>query len=267
MADVNTDGEVNIADVNKIINIILGDTQPTTPSIQTFTVNGVSFTMILVKGGTFTMGATTEQEEDALDDEYPPHLVTLSDYMIGQTEVTQELWVAIMGNNPSRFSGYKDRPVERLEWSDCQYFIQKLNSITGKHFRLPTEAEWEYAARGGNKSLGYKYSGSNDLNEIAWYGVKGTNWLDPNYGTHNVGTKAPNELDLYDMSGNVWEWCQDRYGAYSADPQQDPTGPDSNSKHIYRGGAWEGSASDCRISYRKMCTMYTSFNIGLRLAL
>ena len=211
---------------------------------QTFTVNGVSFTMIAVEGGTFQMGATSEQGSDAYDSEKPVHSVTLSDYYIGETEVTQELWTAVMGNNPSWYSGNPQRPVEQVSWNACQEFIKKLNQLTGKNFRLPTEAEWEYAARGGKKSKGYKYSGSNTIDDVAWYknnsGSK----------THDVKTKQANELGIYDMSGNVWEWCQDWYGSYSSSSQANPTGPSSGSSRVLRGGSWGGNARDCRVSNR-----------------
>ncbi|MBQ8608093.1 MAG: SUMF1/EgtB/PvdO family nonheme iron enzyme, partial [Bacteroidaceae bacterium] len=183
-------------------------------SRQTFTVNGVSFTMVRVEGGTFRMGATSEQV-NPYNDEKPVHSVTLSSYSIGQTEVTQALWKAVMGSNPSRFRG-DNLPVERVSWNDCRTFIRKLNALTGRTFRLPTEAEWEFAARGGNQSQGYQYSGSNNLGSVAWY--------DSNSGdkTHPVATKSANELGLYDMSGNVWEWCQDWYGSYSSSSQTNP---------------------------------------------
>ena len=229
---------------------------------QSFTVNGVSFTMIAVEGGTFQMGATSEQGNDALDSEKPVHSVTLSDYYIGETEVTQELWTAVMGSNPSYFSGYPQRPVEKVSWNDCQEFITKLNQLTGKNFRLPTEAEWEYAARGGNKSKGYKYSGSNTIGDVAWY--------TDNSGseTHDVKTKQANELGIYDMSGNVWEWCQDWYGDYSSSSQTNPTGPSSGSYRVYRGGSWFSSARYCRVSIRNYYFPdFSDFNLGLRLSL
>lgn len=210
---------------------------------QTFTVNGVSFTMIAVKGGTFTMGATSEQGSDAYDWEKPTHQVTLSDYYIGETEVTQALWKAVMGSNPSDFSG-TNLPVEWVSWDDCQTFITKLNQLTGKNFRLPTEAEWEYAARGGQKSRGYKYAGSNTLSDVAWY----TDNSDSK--THPVKQKQANELGLYDMSGNVWEWCQDWLGSYSSNAQTNPTGPSSGSDRVARGGGWYNSASICRVACR-----------------
>lgn len=225
---------------------------------KTFTANGVDFNMVLVKGGTFTMGATSEQGSDVNDDEMPAHEVTLSDYYIGQTEVTQALWQAVMGNNPSNWKG-DNLPVEFVSWDDCQKFIKKLNGVTGKTFSLPTEAQWEYAARGGNKSQGYKYSGSNNLGEVAWYdGDK----------THPVATKSPNELGIYDMSGNVWEWCSDWKGDYQASAQTNPTGPNSGSDRVFRGGGWIYNARYCRVSDRGGNTPDFSYNIlGLRLVL
>ncbi len=227
---------------------------------QTFTVNGVSFVMVEVKGGTFTMGATSEQVGDSRDNEKPAHSVTLSSYHIGQTEVTQALWQAVMGSNPSYFKG-SNRPVERVSWEDCQEFLSRLNRITGKRFRLPTEAEWEYAARGGH-SGGYKYSGSNNINDVAWY--------NDNSGstTHPVAIKQPNELGLYDMSGNVWEWCSDWYGDYSSSAQSNPTGPSSGSYRVFRGGSWSYFARHCRVSSRSSLSLdLRDFSLGLRLAL
>lgn len=217
--------------------------------------------MVKVEGGTFTMGATSEQSGDAYSDEKPTHSVTLSDYYIGKYEVTQAQWQAVMGSNPSYFKG-DNLPVEQVSWDDCQEFIRKLNQLTELNFRLPTEAEWEYAARGGKMSRGYKYAGSNTIGEVAWY--------DSNSGskTHPVGTKQANELGLYDMSGNVREWCQDRYGAYSSSSQTTPTGPSSGSNRVFRGGSWIHDAWFCRVSYRHFITPgYRYLNLGLRLAL
>ena len=228
---------------------------------QTITVNGVSFTMIAVEGGTFQMGATSEQGSDADNDEKPVHFVALSDYYIGETEVTQELWKAVMGTNPSYSKGNK-KPVEQVSWNDCQEFIKKLNQLTGKNFRLPTEAEWEYAARGGNKSQGYKYSGSNTIGDVAWY------YDNSSSRTHDVKTKAANELGIYDMSGNVWEWCQDWYGDYSSSSQTNPTGPSSGSYRVDRGGDWSGSARHCRVSDRFINVPDCwRLDLGLRLSL
>lgn len=227
---------------------------------QTFTVNGVKFTMVPVEGGTFTMGATSEQGSDAWGKEKPAHKVTLSDYYIGQTEVTQALWKAVMGSNPSDSKG-DNLPVEQVSWDDCQVFIQNLNQLTGKQFRLPTEAEWEYAARGGRKSRGYKYAGGNDIGLVAWYtGNSGDE-------THTVATKQANELGVYDMSGNVWEWCSDRYGDYQSSSQSDPQGPSSGSDRVYRGGGYYSDAVYCRVSYRIDFTPdFRSFDLGLRLS-
>ncbi|MBQ3733076.1 MAG: SUMF1/EgtB/PvdO family nonheme iron enzyme [Bacteroidales bacterium] len=224
-----------------------------TQSPLTITVKGVSFNMIRVQGGTFTMGCTPEQGSDCYDREKPAHTVTLSTYYIGETEVTQELWKAVMGDNPSYFkSGSLKRPVEQVSWEDCQTFIRKLNELTGKKFRLPTEAEWEFAARGGTKSAGYKYSGSNHLNSVAWYwdnaGTKGES--SPDFGTHVVKTKKPNELGIYDMSGNVCEWCSDWFGKYTDAAQTNPKGADSGSNRVFRGGRWSCSARSCRSSIR-----------------
>ena len=223
--------------------------------------DGISIDMVRVEAGTFTMGATAEMKNPDYN-EKPIHRVTLTnDYYIGKYEVTQALWKAVMGNNPSGFKG-DNLPVEMVGWDDCQEFIGKLNRITGKKFRLPTEAEWEYAARGGNKSRGYQYSGSNNLSDVAWF-------LD-NSGemTHAVGTKQPNELGIYDMTGNVWEWCQDWYGAYSSSSQVNPTGANSGSSRMIRGGCWISGARGCRSSYRYDCTPgYRRNGVGLRLVL
>ena len=247
--------------------------------ITTYTVNGVSFEMVKVAGGTFTMGATSEQDSDAYDWEKPTHKVTLSDYMIAKTEVTQELWQAVMGSNPSEFKGDK-LPVECVSYEDCEKFIEKLKSLTGQDFRLPTEAEWEYAARGGNKSKGYKYSGSNDIGSVAWYyensgnsRLNDNNWAydkleSNNCRTHAVATKSPNELGLYDMSGNVREWCYDYYDDYSSGSQTDPKGPSSGSFRVFRGGSWYDFARGCRVSNRNGYgpDLRDSY-LGLRLAL
>lgn len=227
-----------------------------------FSVGGASFKMILVEGGSFLMGATAEQGSDSCDDEKPAHRVALDDYYIGETVVTQALWRAVMGDNPSRFRG-DNLPVENVSWDDCQEFLKELNRKTGKTFRLPTEAQWEYAARGGRKSRGFKYAGSNDIDEVAWY--------DENSGnkTHPVKQKAPNELGLYDMSGNVWEWCQDWYDAYNEDEDQyNPKGPNEGETRVSRGGSWYYYEWECRVTYRNL--NYPDFfdtDLGFRLVL
>ena len=227
---------------------------------KVYTVNGVSFTMVAVKGGTFTMGATAEQT-GAESDESPTHSVTLSDFYIGETEVTQELWNAVMGSNPSCFTGNMQRPVEEVSWNDCQTFITKLNELTGETFALPTEAQWEYAARGGNASKGYLYSGSNSIEVVAWYSDNTPS------GTYPVKSKSPNELGLYDMSGNVWEWCADWYGSYSSSSQTNPVGPGTGSYRVQRGGGCNYYATGCRVAYRSNTAPTYTFNCGgLRLA-
>ena len=223
---------------------------------KTFTVNGVNFTMVPVQGGTFQMGSN-----DGEYDEKPVHNVTLSSYYIGQTEVTQALWKAVMDNNPSRFKG-DNLPVENVSWDDCKSFITKLNQLTGERFRLPTEAEWEFAAKGGRQSRGFEYSGNTNVDYVAWY--------DDNSGskTHPVATKSPNELGIYDMSGNVYEWCQDWYGNYSSSSQTNPTGPTSGSHRVVRGGSWDGSAGNCRSAYRRSSARAGRYSfLGLRLVL
>ncbi len=228
--------------------------------------------MVWVEGGTFTMGATPEQGNDARDYEKPAHQVTLSGFYICKYEVTQELWQAVMGTtirqqlDKARYSSPNGEganyPMYCISWEECQTFIYKLNSLTGKHYRMPSEAEWEYAARGGNRSKGYKYAGSNDTDSVAWYddNLDGT--------THPVGTKSPNELGLYDMSGNVWEWCADWYGSYSSGSQTNPTGASSGSVRVIRGGICLSDVGGCRVSRRSdYDPMSANWGLGLRLAL
>ena len=223
--------------------------------------NGINIEMVKVEAGSFNMGATPEMINPDTD-EKPVHRVTLTnDYYIGKYEVTQALWQAVTDSNPSNFKG-NDLPVEMVSWNDCQDFISKLNSMTGKRFHLPTEAQWEYAARGGKKSRGYQYSGSNTLGDVAWYSGNSCS------RTHAVGTKQPNELGIYDMAGNVWEWCQDWYGSYSSSPQTNSTGAVSGSYRVFRGGSWYYSAWYCRTSYRRNGTPgFRDNDLGLRLVL
>ncbi len=229
--------------------------QPLPPILQELEEN-----MVLVEGGTFTMGAADNQLKDAESDEKATHQVTLPSYYICKYEVTQNLWTLVMGNNPSSFKASL-QPVEDVTWNDCQQFIEKLNSLTGKDYRMPTEAEWEFAARGGNQSKGYKYAGSNSIGEVAWYSANSGN------SPHDVGKKKPNELGLYDMSGNVYEWCQDWKAPYSRKAQTNPTGPEEGTYRVNRGGRWCGSARACRTSDRSMSAPdYHFYHLGMRLA-
>ena len=268
-----------------------------------FVVNGVAFTMVFVEGGSFRMGCTESQlitnksvnpPHILLEpDEVPWHDVTLSSCHIGQTPVTQELWMAVMGENPSRYNGDK-RPVECVSWHDCQEFIRRLNELTGERFRLPTEAEWEFAARGGNKSKDYRYSGSNILNDVGWYWKNSGDitleclndqfscseddvHFDERYNienmhcqTHEVSAKSPNELGIYDMSGNVFEWCNDWFDGdyYMQSPKNNPQGPEIGQFRVMRGGSCFASVEDCRNAHR-LCASPDSriCNVGFRLAL
>lgn len=244
----------------------------TKPRVQTEIITipntDVSFKMVYVEGGTFMMGAN-DADKVASSNERPAHVVTLSDYWIGETQVTQELWQAIMGENPSNFKREQNLPVECVSWDDCYRFIIKLNEKIGMNFHLPTEAQWEFAARGGNfgKRKQNRYAGRNfNIEHIAWYSENSEG------KTHPVAQLSPNELGLYDMSGNVWEWCQDRYslGYYSSSPNRDPKGPSGFgfSSYVCRGGGWLNKGWDCRVSTRNFCESRKGFPyIGLRLAL
>ena len=227
--------------------------------------------MILVQGGTFMMGATPEQGTDIHKKEKPVHQVTVSDFYIGKYTVTQAQWKAVMGDNPSLFQSCHlpdslpvqgdNLPVERVSWDDVEKFICKLHILTGKPYRLPTEAEWEFAARGGNNSKGYKYSGSNTLDDVAWYGANSDSI------THPVGTKSPNELGIFDMSGNVWEWCNDWYGDYNSNPKTNPRGPSRGSLRVLRGCSQFTHAKKLNVSSRGCVEPYINeYTIGFRLA-
>ena len=249
-------------------------------NIENINTEQLNIEIIFVKGGTFTMGCTPEQGDDCAYNEKPAHRVTLCDFYIGKYPVTQAQWVAVMGNNPSHFTGNISRPVEQVSWHDAQEFISRLNLRTGKKYRLLTEAEWEYAARGGVKSRGYKYAGSNNVREVAWYNensgdrilnernLTANDLRTNNNRTHPVGTKKPNELGIYDMSGNVWEWVSDWYGSYTSTAKTNPTGPASGTNRVDRGGRWRGSAEGCRVSRRGSGEPSTRYdNVGFRLAL
>ena len=238
------------------IESINDDTVVASKSDKSFTVNGVSFSMIRVEGGTFMMG----RKGWFVGDEGPAHQVTLSDFFIGKYPVTQELWQAVMGNNPSKFQGNPSHPVEKVSWDDCQIFLKKLNELTGHQFRLPTESQWEFAARGGNKTNNYKFSGSDILDDVAW-------GLDYRM-TQPVGKKKPNELGLYDMSGNVQEWCYDWYGEYSSESQHNPGGPNIGKHRIMRGGSYYNAFYKYRVTARDHCPPTSRFSgVGLRLVL
>ena len=256
-------------------------------STETITVKGVSFEMIPVEGGTFQMGSSTDWPNEA-----PVHAVALSNFKIGKFEVTQQLWLAVMGswpsNTPSPTYGLgNDYPAYYISWNDIvgttaggtansytvngvtyyqNGFCCKLSQLVGGglFFRLPTEAEWEYAARGGMQTNGYTYSGGNTLDDVAWYSSNSGSSK-----THPVGTKKPNELGLYDMSGNVWEWCSDRYGSYSSGTQINPIGPTSGSTFLFRGGSWYSTSTGCRVSMRgsDFSPTYRCYEAGFRLVL
>ena len=213
--------------------------------------------LIYVEGGSFMMGSS---DSESLDWEKPVHKVTLNPFYLSKYEVTQELWRAVMGSNPSHFKG-DQLPVEQVSWNDVHDFISKLNAQTGKLYRLPTEAEWEYAAKGGNRGKEYKYSGGNTIDIVAWYDANSANSTNP------VGTKSINELGICDMSGNVWEWCSDWYGPYSSTVQTNPLGPSSGTNRVYRGGGWNSGAKNVRVSHRSFYAPDTrSATLGFRLA-
>ena len=225
---------------------------------ETVHLDGIEF--VFVSGGAFTMGCTPEQGNDCSDGENPAHRVTVSDFYMGKYEVTQALWKEVMGDNPSSVKG-DNLPVDKVSWNDVQEFIRKLNIKTGKQYRLPTEAEWEFAARGGIGSGGYKYSGSNTIGNVAWY--------KDNAGGKNpaVGTKSPNELGIHDMSGNVFEWCSDWNAPYNNNEQTDPQGPATGTHRVFRGGCLAGDAKMARITTRTIGQPDIRWNsLGFRLA-
>lgn len=252
-----------------LLSIVFGLVSVTFGQTRTFNVNGVTFEMVYVYGGDFQMGGTSEQGDDAEADEKPVHTVTVNGFFIGKYEVTQDLWKELMPKNPSFHKG--DRlPVEQVNYNDIAEFIKELNEWTGENFRLPTEAEWEFAARGGNNSEGYKYSGSDDIEKVAIYAEnsykKGRKH--PDYGTHVVGSLAPNELGLYDMSGNVWECCSDKYARYdSYNISLNDTDPFMYYGLVNRGGGWAHDAKSCRVSNRNYGKSSRYSDRGFRLVL
>ena len=218
------------------------------------TLLNLNLDMVYVQGGTFKMGATGRKASNA---EKPVHKVTLSSYHIGKYEITQAQWKAVMGTNPSELKG-DNLPVENITWYHAKAFCDKLSAKTGKNYTLPTEAQWEFAARGGVKSKGYKYSGSNTIGDVAWYAGNSMT-------THSVGTKAPNELGIYDMTGNVWEWCADGLDLYSSEAVTNPVVPPSGFFNMLRGGGWFYGADDCRVSKRfPLPPGNFDFNLGFR---
>jgi len=240
----------------------------------------IELEMVFVQGGTFTMGCTSEQGKDCDDDEKNIHEVTVGDFYISKYETVQGQWKAIMGNNPSHFTKGYNYPVEQVSWFDIvgttgastvisgvRYyedgFIYKLNKLTGKLYRLPTEAEWEFAARGGTRSKGFRYSGGNMLDSVGWFVENSEK------STHPIGAKSPNELGLYDMSGNVWEWCSDWFSSdyYTNSPHNNPTGPVTGSDRVFRGGCIFFYARYARISFRNSGNPgLRHINVGFRLA-
>ena len=240
-------------------------------AIIPFKVDGVTFNMVRVDGGSFIMGATPEQKKPE-DDEKPSHKVTLSSYYIGETEITQELWKTVMGYNPSYWVN-PNFPVINVSWNDCQNFIRRLNEKTGGKFRLPTEAEWEYAARGGNRGQGYQYSGGNDAKDVAVYYVEPKTKKEKLAAWHGVGSilevakKKENELGLFDMSGNVWEMCSDWQGGYSEYRQTNPSGPKEGTYRAIRGGSWKCAEDICRVAIRNgVMQDRRTDDLGFRLA-
>ncbi|MCL2072544.1 MAG: SUMF1/EgtB/PvdO family nonheme iron enzyme [Marinilabiliaceae bacterium] len=215
--------------------------------------------LVFVEGGYFKMGCIVNEKCNENEDQHP--FVTLSDFSISKYPITQAQWVSIMGDNPSWFDG-DNLPVECVSWNDVQEFIERLNLITGKRYRLPTEAEWEYAARGGNQSSTYFYSGSDEIEDVAWY------LFNSNRTTHPVGFKLPNILGIYDMSGNVWEWCSDWYADYSSENSTDPTGPQTGNQKVFRGGSWWVDTQFVNVLYRNSGQPeYKNFDLGFRLLL
>ena len=243
------------------------DETPCRPESQSLSpsriIDNINMDMIYIEGGTFMMGATTEQGEDSWDNEKPTHQVIVSSYHICKHPVTIREWEAVMGKS-KYITSEPCHPVHNVTWNDCHQFIERLNSLTGKNYRLPREAEWEFAARGGNNSMGYKYSGSDNIDDVANYSQNGRCWYDRYYNMCNVMHKQPNELGIFDMSGNVWEWCEDWYGDYSNECQINPIGPSKGEYRVIRGGGADSRPGRCRVSSRDLKSE-DSYGIGFRL--
>ncbi len=242
----------SITSAPRSVDVRKGNAENTGLQNYTETVNGVSFEMVALEGGTFQMGSNNGD-----GDEKPVHSVSLSNFCIGKTEVTQELWQAVMGNNPSNFKG-DNLPVEQVSWNDVQEFITKLDQLTGKSYRLPTEAEWEYAAREGGNSPAYDYNGSNNIDDVACAYEESVK------STYPVGTKQPNGLGIYDMDGNVWEWCADWYGEnyYSNSPGKDPSGPPSGTYRVSRGSTCGNGATIRYVGYPEHRDSFLGFRLA-----
>jgi formylglycine-generating enzyme required for sulfatase activity len=234
--------------------------KPTKENVKTVSDPTTNMQLVFVKGGCYQMGSVE------FDDEKPVHQVCLSDFYMGKYEVTQSQWQKVMGNNPSFFKKCgPDCPVESVSWDDAQEFIKKLNAQSGKQYRLPTEAEWEYAARSGGKDE--KWAGTSDESAVSRYA-----WYDKNSSrsTHKVGLKKSNGLGLYDMTGNVWEWCQDWYNEayYDDSPKDNPPGPDNGEQRVLRGGSWLVIADSARAGYRfRVNPGIGDYTLGIRLLL
>ena len=233
-----------------LLKVYIPEFDPRKSDLHSHAIGG----MVFIQGGTYNMGCNKEKNPACKDNEGPVHTVTLTNYYICKHEVTQEEWMDVMDSNPSYFKDCPKCPVENVSFHDIEIYLKKLKELSGIAYRLPTEAEWEYAARGGNKSQGYKFSGSNSLYEVAWYDDNSYNKgiKDPDYGTHPVALKKPNELGLYDMSGNVWEWCSDGYAAdyYSKSPNNDPKGVPGAELRTLKGGSWHYGADGSRNTFR-----------------
>jgi len=239
---------------------------------RVFTVNHVPLKMVFVKGGDLQLGCNESRDDSCSASETPAHMVQLSDFYIGETEVTQAQWMAVMGrdNNPSYWKG-NTLPVERVSWNECQRFVKRLNKFLaselpeGYHFALPSEAQWEFAARGGTKSGATRYAGSNDLMKVSWF------YSNSNERTHDVRVKAANELGLFDMSGNVWEWCADWYDENFYQVNQDwnnPINTEETSYYVLKGGSWNYAAPYQRCAKRDFGSKHSRYeDCGFRVAL
>ena len=249
-----------------------GQATPQNGQDFTETAFGINMRMIFVEGGTFTMGCTSDQGDDCDDDEKPTRETTVGSFHIGMLKVTQSQWEKVMGTtldqqrakagNSMTYGVGADYPMYYVSWEEAKEFCRRLSQQTGRNYSLPTEAEWEYAARGGKKSEGTKYAGSQSIRDVAWY------WDNSGSSTHKCGTKRPNALGIYDMSGNVWEWCEDRYGQYLQYDKDNPKGASTGFRRVIRGGSWNNFARDCRVASRGSSSPGSRFDTtGFRVVL